>query len=738
MNEHRYRAFLCYSHRDAGWADWLHGAIENYRVPARLVGLKTHAGVVPARLAPVFRDRDELPSATDLSTLVSDALEQSANLVVICSPHAAQSHWVEEEVKMFQRLGRADRIFCLIVEGEPGASAWQGHEHDECLPPALRSGVNIGGGARATEPIAADARPNGDGRNNARLKLIAGMLGVGLDDLRHRERRRRRWRWAMATAAGMAVVCLTTALAVNAVFARRAAERRQKQAEDLIGFMLGDLDDKLRQVNRLDILESVADKSVKYFASMPVADVNDATLAQGARALQKIGRVRFDQGRMDDAETAFTTAQSTADELVRRAPQSADFVTIQATGLLWLGRVAWERGDLDGAVSRFRSALDRIATLSAAKQNEVAVLDLAGDLHTNIGRVLEARGDFDAAHAEYVVVLANYEQLSAREGDKLSWKAELGYAHNNLGQLAYKEGHLDEAIREYGADRRIKASLATLEPNNARREELLISNAILGKSLLATGETTLAERYLRAAVDESERLLGIDATVTSWQEDAGYYSMMLATLARARGNFDDASHYGDLAIARLRDLARQDPQNVLWARELAEARVEGARRLLALKRYREADDLARAADAGFRPLVKDDANDRTHALVLARIDVIAGDLAEAQGDADAAQRAWTRADVTTRELARTSRDPAWLDTRAGILLRLRDIETARPVLDQLVAMGYRHPDTVATASARGALFEPDVEAGRRLSAALATLADSDREESAAASSARRE
>src|SRR5580765_5668353 len=70
----RYRAFVSYSHRDEAWARWLHKAIETYRVPRRLVGTTTAAGVIPRRLAPVFRDRDELPSATDLGSKVDVAL----------------------------------------------------------------------------------------------------------------------------------------------------------------------------------------------------------------------------------------------------------------------------------------------------------------------------------------------------------------------------------------------------------------------------------------------------------------------------------------------------------------------------------------------------------------------------------------------------------------------------------------------------------------------------------------
>src|SRR5690349_10580801 len=117
----RYRAFISYSHADRRWAEWLHKALETYRVPSRLVGRETAAGPVPRSLAPVFRDRDELATAHSLTGKVQEALAQSANLIVICSPHSASSTWVEAEIRAFQALGRGDRIFCLIVDGDPHA-----------------------------------------------------------------------------------------------------------------------------------------------------------------------------------------------------------------------------------------------------------------------------------------------------------------------------------------------------------------------------------------------------------------------------------------------------------------------------------------------------------------------------------------------------------------------------------------------------------------------------------------
>ena len=82
---------------------------------------------------------------------------------------------------------------------------------------------------------------------------------------------------------------------------------------------------------------------------------------------------------------------------------------------------------------------------------------------------------------------------------------------------------------------------------------------------------------------------------------------------------------------------------------------------------------------------------------------------------------WTS--PTTRQFAGASRDPSWIDTRIGALLRTRDVAGAGSLLDQLAAMGYRHPDLVAIAATHGIAFEPDAEASRRIALAVATLAE---------------
>ena len=204
---YKYWAYITYSHRDEGWVKWLHRALETYHVPKRLVGRPTKAGTVPARVFPIFRDRDDLASSADLSIEIKEALSQARCLIVICSPNAVKSRWVNEEVKLFKSLRREDRILCMIVDGEPNATD-TADSSQECFPPALRfrMGENGEWTDMRCEVLAADARDDKDGKTDAKLKLLAGILDLDFDELKVREHRRqlqRRVRTSAAIAGGL-------------------------------------------------------------------------------------------------------------------------------------------------------------------------------------------------------------------------------------------------------------------------------------------------------------------------------------------------------------------------------------------------------------------------------------------------------------------------------------------------------------------------------------------------------
>jgi len=235
-----YAAFISYSHADKSTAEWLHKRLESYRTPSALIGREGPGGRVGKRLGKVFRDRADLSATPDLHTEIRLALEQAQALVVLCSPSSAASRYVQEEICYFKKLGKGHRIFAAIVDGEPFAARKPGRNAaEECFPPALVFRLAADGTLSAepepTEPIAADLRPGKDGRENGSLKIIAGLIGVGLDELVQREKqaeRQRRLR-ANAIAAAMTVLALSAAGAgIVAWLQRNVAEERRIEADE--------------------------------------------------------------------------------------------------------------------------------------------------------------------------------------------------------------------------------------------------------------------------------------------------------------------------------------------------------------------------------------------------------------------------------------------------------------------------------------------------------------------------
>ena len=240
--EYKYWAFISYSHQDEKWAAWLHKGLETYRVPPRLVGGEERAFPVPRKIFPVFRDREELPTSADLGQQINLALRQSRYLIVICSPQAATSLWVNEEIKHFKAMGRENQILAVIVDGEPNASDKPDCPVPECFPPALRYRLGPDGESTGerTEPIAADAREGKDGKVNAKLKLIAGVLGVDFDALKQRERQRKRRKLTIGLSFASLLFLIISSLGVVSFVKWQESAHRLIEANHNLGMVFNE------------------------------------------------------------------------------------------------------------------------------------------------------------------------------------------------------------------------------------------------------------------------------------------------------------------------------------------------------------------------------------------------------------------------------------------------------------------------------------------------------------------
>ncbi len=206
MEEYAYFAFISYKREDERMARWVQRRLEHYKLP---LSVRRNRPELPAAVRPVCRDTTDLEPGR-LAERISEKLARSRYLIVLCSPRAARSEWVDKEVREFIDSGRADRIIPFIIGGTPNS----GDPETECFPSSLRE---LSGDRELLGVHIAEM-----GREAAAVKVIARLLGLGFDTLWQRHEREKRRRLRTVVAASMAL----TVAAVCLVFFFRAQSSR--------------------------------------------------------------------------------------------------------------------------------------------------------------------------------------------------------------------------------------------------------------------------------------------------------------------------------------------------------------------------------------------------------------------------------------------------------------------------------------------------------------------------------
>jgi tetratricopeptide (TPR) repeat protein len=473
MGPMRYSAFISYNHRDRAAAQRLLKTLESWPVPQRLQGRETPWGPLGPRLAPVFRDRDELATSADLAESVRQALAQSANLIVICSPAAARSKWVNAEIREFARIGRRQRIQCLIL----GGVHMSGDPETECLPPAL---FENGG----SEPLAADLRPGADSWGDARLKLIAGLLDLPFNDLKQRELQRRQRRLALVAGASAIGFAGMTGLAAFALVSRAEAVRQRDIAREKTAtaertvdfvkslFQVSDPSEAMgRTISAREILDAGARRIETELADEPTVRAELATT---------LGEVYAGLGLFGEGARILGVAEGLPGlPAETRARQAAA-----------RGEALARQGDYGGAVAAFDRGLSLVAGLEQAGSLEARLL---------VGRAdsLSAQGDHAAAEQAIARALA----LEV---------ARVGSSHPDVARVqearalnAFFAGDYDRARRA------LEAALPIRQRQGARHPKVSEGLNMLGAIAYRQGDNQAAEAYARQALAIDREVLGL-------------------------------------------------------------------------------------------------------------------------------------------------------------------------------------------------------------------------------------
>ncbi len=471
MKEYKYKAFISYSHKDERWGRWLHRRLEAYPIPSNLVGVSTKAGIIPKRLKPIFRDKEELAAANSLGEKIENALADSENLIIICSPNAAGSQWVNQEVLTFKRNNRDAKIFSLIVDGVPFASDIVGQETTECFPKALR--YNIGSDGVLTkeqaEPLAADIRTHGDGKRLGVLKLVSGIIGVGLDEVIQRDMHRGRKRVMAITASALGLVLAMSTLTGFALSARKDAELRRNDAEGLIEFMLTDLKDNLKSVGRLDALNIVGERAEGYYDNIQIKEKEIEARGRRARVYHFLGELHSNLGDNEKSRHYFDQAYFETKKLLTKYPKNANRIYDHAQSSFWLGYYAWMKREFNEAQPYFEEYLIMSKKLKVLEPQSLRGNSEELYATTNLATFFARTNDEKSAILLYnkiIPVFLNVIEKHPNEGslrldlaDVYSWLAETSEKLDPSVSLIYRDKQTEIYIRllqEFPDDKFIK------------------------------------------------------------------------------------------------------------------------------------------------------------------------------------------------------------------------------------------------------------------------------------------
>ncbi|HVT16363.1 MAG TPA: hypothetical protein VHQ90_09330 [Thermoanaerobaculia bacterium] len=506
-------------------------------------------------------------------------------------------------------------------------------------------------------------------------RLIAASLA------RERSRRRRR-HLVMASLAVLAL--LASVSAVLATSARRDADRRRVQAQDLIAFMLGELTEKLEPLGRLDILGSACDKVLSYFRAFE-AKMDRADLLQQVAALNNVSTVRQGEGKSKEAVAAARQALALSEKMAQRDPADAEARQELADSHNVLGQLDSNRGDLDAALKHYQASTAALEGLIAKDPRRTKWQVLAAAAHGNLAPVLLAKRDLTQALVEYRRALAIYRGLAAADPGRGRWQNNVASEYLGIGSVLQAQGDLAGARQAFQSSLDVSQRLVAKNPADAASQNLVASSHRYLGVVAETGERLqeAAEHY-RAALHTFSGLAAQDPSDTDVARDVANAHEALAHLLARNGDSRAALLHARSGTGIIRNLLRKDPTRREWRPVLGRLYRDSGGLLLASGDARGALRDLQQAVAVFEP------DGRQFPGNLAESYLLLGEALAAQGRRGEAQEAWTRAAALLGPIARGSRSAMALDLWVRALLHLGRSDDAAPALRRLAEMGY-HP-----------------------------------------------
>lgn len=505
--EYKYDIFLSYRHKplDGIVTQKTFNMLESYKLPPYL----KQQGYPDVKR--VFRDTEELAVSRILSNTIEEALRATNCLVVVCSLDTPSSEWVDREVATFIEMGRAEKIFPLLISGDPDVS----------FPPSLKKVPDIMNRLMDVRCPGDEAKQILAKEELALLRVIANASGCHHTDLvRYHKLRKtadavRKSVGAVGIFAAVGLVSASLMMAADAY--RDTAKKEQAASMAVLESLTYDLPNKLAELpdtygTIVEILEKNADQINEI---LNLAENKDVVTVEIGANYEKLA-------------TAFAALGN--DERTMQYQNKA----------IDLYQSLYDKGIPEGALS-----------LSSA--------------WNNIGVALHATGQYEEAQEAYGKAL-NYGEEAKTALSSYESQYNLGIFANNAGSNSFDAGNYQAAMDYY------EESNAVLEDLYGDGHEgtasMLSKNCQnTGNCLYQTGKYAEAEEWLERGMTLGNEVFEKARNRTNLSSLVQIQGMMASCLG-LQAKFEEAKGYFEEAIAMQETLA-QDTSNIKAQEDLA-------------------------------------------------------------------------------------------------------------------------------------------------------------------------
>ena len=587
-----YDGFISYSHaKDKPIAAALQSAVQRLGKPW-----------YRRRALRLFRDDTSLSATPELWPSIERALGQSRFFVLLASPEAAASHWVNKEVSHWLERNGTGTLLIGVTDGElrwdetTGDFAW---DDKTPLPKVLA-------GRFKTEPKWVDLRPyrlGADQRDSRFIELgadfAAAIHGKPKEDLLSQEvkQQRRALTWAAAAVASLLVFASFAGwqwrAAVKAELAADAETKIANQNFQATKQVTVGLANNLRNVRGItqEITSLVLNNAAEVVAKLYTGNESQDIVLLRGELDTAFASTSWFVGDIVKARDYVKQGIALDDQILRAAPDAAtrrEALQDRYAALMLQGDIVHVQGEFEAAVASFRDAqASAQGIIDRAPRDKAAWLQLVA-ARGRIGDILRQARDYGAAVSEFDDIAGIQQRFLQDNPNDEDWLTQSSWNHNRLGDtllhITVHEGLMTVAadrtpIFKYDADAAlalehyqhsvdIRRRLVTAQPNNNERQrDLIWSLALLGMAWLAT-DTQQAWTVLDDGFGEVSRLLQTDPKNTEWLRYLALTRNFRGDDLLLQGRQPEAfAEYGE-ALQIRKNLSDTDPKNARWQRDL--------------------------------------------------------------------------------------------------------------------------------------------------------------------------